>query len=181
MRLGSIAAAAVLSTLFGLAVASTSSAGLVRAVFSSAGGGFDRPGAKDGFSLGLVASGVAQSATYREVAGHWFWASGSAVAVPPPLDVPQATALLLRGASPTRTPSFAVRLAGPTATSRARLDVLNVSGRHVRSLANGLPIGETIVTWDGATDTGQEAPAGVYFARLDGVLQPITRRFVILR
>jgi flagellar hook capping protein FlgD len=47
-----------------------------------------------------------------------------------------------------------------------RLDVLDVSGRIVRRVVSGwLPAGKHARTWDGRTDTGREAPAGLYFVR----------------
>jgi len=47
-----------------------------------------------------------------------------------------------------------------------RLDVLDVSGRIVRRVVSGwLPAGKHERAWDGRTDTGREAPAGLYFVR----------------
>jgi hypothetical protein len=54
----------------------------------------------------------------------------------------------------------------PAATS-VRLDLLDLQGRRVRTLAEGvLPKGATILTWDGRTADGVAAAPGVYFARL---------------
>lgn len=50
------------------------------------------------------------------------------------------------------------------------LEVYDVSGRRVRSLVNGVrPAGANEIVWDGRTDDGRPAPAGVYFFRLRAV------------
>jgi hypothetical protein len=47
-----------------------------------------------------------------------------------------------------------------------RLDVLDVSGRIVRRVVSGwLPAGRHALAWDGRTDAGSDAPAGLYFVR----------------
>lgn len=58
--------------------------------------------------------------------------------------------------------SFRIPTEGPVA-----VDVLDVSGSAVRSLLKGnVPAGEYSLTWDARNDTGQDMPAGVYFARV---------------
>jgi hypothetical protein len=50
-----------------------------------------------------------------------------------------------------------------------KLDVYDVSGRHVRRLQDGLMnAGRHERTWDGRDDAGRTLPSGVYFARLVG-------------
>jgi hypothetical protein len=56
-----------------------------------------------------------------------------------------------------------LRLARPSAFGGA-IDVIDVAGRLVRSLR--LAAGGSSVVWDGRTDGGSPAAAGVYFARL---------------
>jgi hypothetical protein len=55
------------------------------------------------------------------------------------------------------------------AGANAALDVLDLRGRIVRHVWSGTGTGDAqIATWDGHTDQGFIAPAGVYFARLEG-------------
>ncbi len=78
---------------------------------------------------------------------------------------PAALALAVRGNPFRAATSLDVSLpaAGP-----ARLRLFDVSGRLVRTLWSGaLPAGARTFAWDGRTDGGSAAPAGIYFARLD--------------
>ena len=51
----------------------------------------------------------------------------------------------------------------------ARLEVLDLRGRHVRSLWQGVGTGYAqFAIWDGKSDEGWMAPLGVYFARVGG-------------
>ncbi len=54
-------------------------------------------------------------------------------------------------------------------TGCATLKIFDVSGRLVRTLAEGDEIGETSgeLTWDGRNDAGENAASGIYFARLE--------------
>jgi hypothetical protein len=67
---------------------------------------------------------------------------------------------------------FVLPAGGP---ERTTVDVLDVAGRKVRTLAASG--GE--VPWDGADGSGVRVPSGVYFARTDGVLG--AARVVVLR
>lgn len=61
-------------------------------------------------------------------------------------------------------PALAVDLAAP---ARARVDLYDLSGRRVRTLADReLPAGVTVLPWDGRDSDGRALPRGVYFARL---------------
>jgi flagellar hook assembly protein FlgD len=53
----------------------------------------------------------------------------------------------------------------------------------VRTLAAGEPTGagRHEATWNGRDATGQAAPAGVYFYRLDAGGQSLTRRMTLLK
>jgi flagellar hook assembly protein FlgD len=47
-----------------------------------------------------------------------------------------------------------------------RVDVYDVSGRRIRSLARGrFPAGTHTISWDGRGEDGRPVPAGVYFLR----------------
>lgn len=52
-------------------------------------------------------------------------------------------------------------------TQVVSLDLIDLSGRRIRNLVNGTQnAGASSVVWDGRTDDGQRAPAGLYWARL---------------
>jgi hypothetical protein len=66
-------------------------------------------------------------------------------------------------------------------TSRVRLDVYDLLGRRVRTLANGFyPPGEHEVEWDRRTPNGALASPGLYFYRMDAGQYRERRRMVIL-
>jgi flagellar hook assembly protein FlgD len=50
--------------------------------------------------------------------------------------------------------------------SDVSLEVFDVAGRKVRTVSRGLPgAGNHAAAWDGRTDSGETAIAGVYFIR----------------
>ncbi|MEZ5064628.1 MAG: FlgD immunoglobulin-like domain containing protein [bacterium] len=62
------------------------------------------------------------------------------------------------------------------------LDVVDVSGRRVRTLVSGnRPAGVHRVDWDGRTENGDVAAAGVYFVRLTAAGETRTRKLVVAR
>ncbi|MCA9750634.1 MAG: T9SS type A sorting domain-containing protein [Gemmatimonadetes bacterium] len=66
--------------------------------------------------------------------------------------------------------------------SQVSLDVLDATGRRVRSVRNGtLPGGSHQLTWDGRDASGHETAAGVYFLRLRAGSEESVRRVVRLR
>ncbi len=65
--------------------------------------------------------------------------------------------------------------------ARARLSVLDLQGREVAVLADGVfPAGRHAATWDGRTGRGS-APAGLYFVRLSAEGRVFSQRLVRLR
>jgi hypothetical protein len=67
------------------------------------------------------------------------------------------------------------------AAGEARLELLDVMGRQVRTLVAGvLPAGPHERTWDGRDERGHPAPAGLYFVRLRAGRETLTERFVQL-
>lgn len=77
--------------------------------------------------------------------------------------------------------STTIRFALPR-TSFVSLCVYDLRGGRVRTLMDGvLPEGEHAVAWDGRTDAGRDAQAGVYFLGLDAVGISITRRMALIR
>lgn len=62
------------------------------------------------------------------------------------------------------------------------LIVYDISGKPVRHLESGVStVGKHTVTWDGRTDSGGQAPAGVYVARLTAEGRVATTRVALLR
>src|SRR5439155_19138366 len=62
------------------------------------------------------------------------------------------------------------------------LEIINVSGRRVRTLLRGsLGTGPRAVTWDGRDDRGQSVAAGIYFVRLSSGASAAVRTIVHLR
>lgn len=96
--------------------------------------------------------------------------------------LPGAPALQLDAAAPSPSSgetSLAFRLEEPT---RIDLAIYDVGGRLVRSLlAADLPAGTYEVTWDGTSDAGERVASGVYFVRLSGPRDSVTRRLVRIR
>jgi aminopeptidase N len=67
-------------------------------------------------------------------------------------------------------------------TGPARLALLDVAGRRVRTLVDGpLEAGAHDVTWDGRDERGVAAPAGLYWARLECGGESAVRRLVRIR
>lgn len=68
------------------------------------------------------------------------------------------------------------------AAGQARLRVFDLSGRAVRTLADGaFAAGPQVLEWDGASDAGAALAAGVYFARLETAAGTRTQRMVRTR
>ena len=63
-----------------------------------------------------------------------------------------------------------------------RLEVFNVLGRKVRTLAEGArPDGRFSVVWNGESDNGASVPSGVYLYRLQTGSQLVTRKLSLIR
>ncbi len=78
-------------------------------------------------------------------------------------------------------PQTTIRFALPEATE-ARLVVLDVLGREVRTLSQGiLPAGSHEVQWDGRSATGTPVPSGLYFYRLETPDFAQTRRMLLIK
>ncbi|HRU23664.1 MAG TPA: FlgD immunoglobulin-like domain containing protein, partial [Candidatus Latescibacteria bacterium] len=68
-------------------------------------------------------------------------------------------------------------------SSAVDLTVYDVQGRVVRRLISGahLEAGDHRVTWDGQTENGSSAGAGVYFVRLSAGNETRVRRMTLIR
>jgi hypothetical protein len=73
--------------------------------------------------------------------------------------------------------TFTLSVAG-----RVTAEVFDVRGVRIRTLGRaGLDVGTHTVSWDGRTELGSPAPAGVYIVRLVGAGSSARRRVVIVR
>jgi hypothetical protein len=61
-----------------------------------------------------------------------------------------------------------------------RLRIVDVMGRQVRTIPVAATLGTTRVRWDGDTDDGSRASAGIYFARLEVGPSTAVEKFVLL-
>jgi hypothetical protein len=121
----------------------------------------------------LRAGGVNSAAIFAEEA------TGVAAAAVGPADLP---ALQLSPARPNPFDgSSKIRLTLATPTF-VRAEVLDVTGRHVATLAFGTyDAGVHELTWDGTNARGQRAAAGVYLVRVQWPGSQTTQRIVRLR
>jgi len=98
----------------------------------------------------------------------------------PPVE-PGADAVALGGPSPNPARGSArleLTLARP---GSARVEIFDLAGRRVRSLANGpLAAGTTPIAWDLANGGGRRVAAGVYLVRAVARGVSVTRRIVVL-
>ena len=68
------------------------------------------------------------------------------------------------------------------APQEVTVEVLDLSGRRVRTLCRGLlPAGARTFSWDGRTERGAEAPTGLYLARARGASFELRVKLVRLR
>lgn len=61
-----------------------------------------------------------------------------------------------------------------------RLEVVDISGRVVATLVNGIPHSNKVV-WNGKNDSGHNVPAGVYIARLESGSTVLTQKMILLK
>ena len=103
----------------------------------------------------------------------------------------QATPTDVAGSTPSLTVGYAIPNPASTesrvefelaAAEDIRLDVFDVAGHHVRSLASGWhEAGPHGISWNGRADDGRAAASGVYFFRLRTARETLTRRIVLIR
>lgn len=91
-----------------------------------------------------------------------------------------APLLTLVSGNPTRGAArFQLQLPGERSVA---MDVRDVAGRRVRSIANGrLRAGTHALAWDGVDDSGVRVGSGVYFVRLTAGEESRTSRVVVVR
>jgi hypothetical protein len=95
---------------------------------------------------------------------------------------PPAGALELRAPYPNPGHGqVAVAFVLPRASARVRLGIFDLAGRRIRSLLDRpLEAGEHTIAWNGLTDSGRRAQAGVYFARLETLESSLSRKVLRL-
>jgi alpha-tubulin suppressor-like RCC1 family protein len=111
------------------------------------------------------------------VLGHFVGVT--AVETPAAEQPPAVLALRVAPVPSNASTSLAFDLPSP---GRVTIGIYDLSGRLVRPvLADSRPAGRHTAQWDGRTSTGAAAPAGIYFVRLEGSGDVVTRRIVLVR
>jgi len=122
---------------------------------------------------------VAYSATFRGGQDVYYLRIPNAAAVA--VDPGPAVRTRLTSAPNPFTTSTRIRFDAP-AGERARVEVLDIAGRHVATLFDRFVIGAgQSVTWDGRRDGGASAPAGVYLCRLEASGRTETHKLLRLK
>jgi len=79
--------------------------------------------------------------------------------------------------NPRSTIEFTLGQAGPV-----RVDIFNLKGQKVKSLANGnYPIGINSLSWDGTDDAGRGVASGIYYVRMNAENRNYSRRVVLVK
>ena len=99
-----------------------------------------------------------------------------------PSPLPSRAGLRLVGANPFRSRLEVEATLVPARAEQASLEVLDASGRRVRTLLEGEAwTGARIVAWDGKTEGGGRAPSGIYWIRFRAGDSVLTERAVLIR
>jgi hypothetical protein len=127
----------------------------------------------------LYAGGLFTKAGNKGSSNFAVWHGDAIVEVPGPPASPAGLALHAAAPNPfVRSTVLSFEL--PRA-SHVRLDVLDVSGRRVRTLlSESRPPGRHSVTWDGTDERGRRSAAGVYQYRMQAGTFVATRQLVLL-
>ncbi|MBA4377286.1 MAG: hypothetical protein C0395_01280 [Gemmatimonas sp.] len=129
------------------------------------------------------AAAPAGEATYRLVAlhayGHRSAAATASAAATGSFD---GGALFLSSGQPNPARGGAAMAFALPRGGAATLRVFDLAGRLVRTLVAGdRPAGPGAAVWDGRDEGGRDAPAGVYFCRLESAGAAVTRKLVLVR
>jgi hypothetical protein len=133
--------------------------------------------------LGAVSGGAAAN-WQGEMDESWaidnLTVSVSNIASAAPL--PTAVAALRGNAPNPFNPSTRIFFELPDDGARVNLSIFDLAGRRVRTLVDGVQAGgPQVARWDGRTETGLNAPGGVYLYRLTGAGIDEARRMVLLK
>ncbi|MBK9303521.1 MAG: T9SS type A sorting domain-containing protein [bacterium] len=129
------------------------------------------------------ASAPAADATYRLVALHAYGhRSAAATATAAATGSFAGGGLFLSPGQPNPARGGATMAFGLPRAGTATLRVFDLAGRLVRTLVAGdRPAGPGAAAWDGRDEGGRDAPAGVYFCRLESAAGSVTRKLVLVR
>ena len=145
------------------------------------GGGGSSSGAQYqlGGTIGQFAPGTMAGSTFSLQGGMWSATPRATGAVPGGDRDTGPARIAFAGPNPVvgRT-AFTFRL--PTA-GRAQLDLIDIAGKRVRSLAAGPhAAGRYVLQWNGEDASGRRLPAGVYFLLLDAAGTRSSCRVVVI-
>lgn len=138
------------------------------------------PATARGFTDGLAPAG---DASYRLVALHAYGhRSAAASATVTAAAVVDGGGLFLSPGQPNPARGGATLAFGLPRDGAATLRVFDLAGRLVRTLVAGdRPAGPGAAAWDGRDEGGRDAPAGVYFCRLESAGGSVTRKLLLVR
>jgi hypothetical protein len=141
---------------------------------ASSGGGFDVSGA-----LGPAAAAHVLGGGFDLQGGFWQRLPGATGVGDQPAFVPKEFALLAGTPNPfQRTIALAFDLPTPR---HVVLEVFDVSGHRVRGLVDAtLAPGRHHLTWDGLSDAGARAGAGIYFLHLTAGADRASSRIALI-
>ncbi len=106
---------------------------------------------------------------------------------PIPTDVPTGPAPQLEGlrfesVRPNPARAEAIAVFHLPASTDVRMNVFDIRGRLVARLANEtFPAGRQHVVWDGRANSGERAPAGIYFLKLESGESTVTKKLILLK
>ncbi len=138
---------------------------------------FEYPGTDLLWRATLVSTGYGSNPTCSHLVIEWE-DEGTGIEDP---GVPAALALLPNTPNPVRsTTTFAYDV--PAGAGRLRLEILDIAGRHVRTLVNGgVSPGRKTAVWDGRDARGNRVASGVYFLKAESDGRTLERKFVVVR
>ena len=124
----------------------------------------------------------------RQTSGRSMWTGPIYVTYDPAALVsvpgsPSPRGLSLAGPFPNpSTGSTTIQFTLSASSGRIRVQVFNLSGRLIRTLADrNFEAGEHRVSWDGRSASGSKVGAGIYFIRVDSGEESETRKVVHVR
>ncbi len=95
-------------------------------------------------------------------------------------ELPERFELLANYPNPFNPSTTIEFLVGKSDQYPLRLDIIDINGRIVATLVNGIPNSNKVV-WHGKNEFGQDAPAGIYFARLESGPTVLTQKMILLK
>lgn len=157
------------------------SATLDRVVIAPGGGHAENGTLVMDLTVGEPIAGVGDAGSMHVEFGYWWSVRTLTVAIDPPADeVPLPAPTVAPNPFLTRTViTFAIPAGKPALVS---IGIYDLGGRLVRTLVREPRApGRHSITWDGTTDGGVPALAGVYFARIHTPKLTATQKVVMLK